>query len=406
MKGYIKGALSLKTTSSYLKPIFSPTVILIGVIIIAGLSQGLLLPVLSIFMEQRGASSSVNGLHAAALYVGSFAMSLVAERLLRRTGFKKLLLSGVVLVMVALPLFPLVADVRIWLVLRILVGIGDSAIHFTSQLWMLLLSPPEKRGRNISLYGMSYGLGFSIGPLGIRLLSYGQAIPFVILSVLFLVMVVLVVVFLPNQSPDNLGSKEEAGAPRQVLHIYRLAWFALIPALLYGYMEASMNSNFPIYGLRSGLSSEDISSLLPFFGIGGLLLQLPLGLLSDRFGRKKVLMTAGLAGGLMFMAVPLAGNHFVAILLLFMGAGGLVGSFFSLGLAYAADLLPRHLLPVANVIASFHFNFGSIAGPNLGGMAMQWGAAPLLFVFLGAAYVLFSLLGFAFRGNLTKKVQM
>ncbi len=406
MKGYIKGALSLKTTSSYLKPIFSPTVILIGVIIIAGLSQGLLLPVLSIFMEQRGVSSSVNGLHAAALYVGSFAMSLVAERLLRRTGFKKLLLSGVVLVMVALPLFPLVADVRIWLVLRILVGIGDSAIHFTSQLWMLLLSPPEKRGRNISLYGMSYGLGFSIGPLGIRLLSYGHAIPFVILSVLFLVMVVLVVVYLPNRSPESMDSKEQAGAPRQVLHIYRLAWFALIPALLYGYMEASMNSNFPIYGLRSGLSSEDISSLLPFFGIGGLLLQLPLGLLSDRFGRKKVLMTAGLTGGLLFMAVPLAGNDFVAILLLFMGAGGLVGSFFSLGLAYAADLLPRHLLPVANVIASFHFNFGSIAGPNLGGMAMQWGAAPLLFVFLGAAYVLFSLLGFAFRGNMTKKVQM
>ena len=406
MKVYIKGALPLKTTSSYFKAIFTPTVILIGVIIVAGLSQGLLLPVLSIFMEQRGVSSSVNGLHAAALYVGSFAMSLVAERLLRRTGFRKLLLAGVVLVMIALPLFPLVADVRVWLVLRILVGIGDSAIHFTSQLWMLLLSPPEKRGRNISLYGMSYGLGFSIGPLGIRLLSYGQAIPFVILSVLFLLMLVLVMAFLPNRSPESMDSKEQTGAPRQVLHIYRLAWFALIPALLYGYMEASMNSNFPIYGLRSGLSSEDISSLLPFFGIGGLILQLPLGLLSDRFGRKKVLMTAGLAGGLLFMAVPLAGNHFVAILLLFMGAGGLVGSFFSLGLAYAADILPRHLLPVANVIASFHFNFGSIAGPNLGGIAMQWGAAPLLFVFLGAAYVLFSLLGFAFRGNQTKKVQM
>ena len=396
----------MKTTSSYFKAIFTPTVILIGVIIVAGLSQGLLLPVLSIFMEQRGVSSSVNGLHAAALYVGSFAMSLVAERLLRRTGFRKLLLAGVVLVMIALPLFPLVADVRVWLVLRILVGIGDSAIHFTSQLWMLLLSPPEKRGRNISLYGMSYGLGFSMGPLGIRLLSYGQAIPFVILSVLFLLMLVLVMAFLPNRSPESMDSKEQTGAPRQVLHIYRLAWFALIPALLYGYMEASMNSNFPIYGLRSGLSSEDISSLLPFFGIGGLILQLPLGLLSDRFGRKKVLMTAGLAGGLLFMAVPLAGNHFVAILLLFMGAGGLVGSFFSLGLAYAADILPRHLLPVANVIASFHFNFGSIAGPNLGGIAMQWGAAPLLFVFLGAAYVLFSLLGFAFRGNQTKKVQM
>ncbi|MGG6311096.1 MFS transporter [Paenibacillus macerans] len=371
-------------------------------IVIAGLSQGLLLPVLSIFMEERGISSSVNGLHAAALYVGSFAMSLVAERVLRRIGFKKLMLGGVLLVMIAFPLFPLVADLRLWFVLRWLVGIGDSAIHFTSQLWIILLSPPDKRGRNISMYGMSYGLGFSIGPLGIRLLEYGQAIPFLILAGLFLAIVLIAMRYLPDRSPDPV-KKEADGAPRRVPQIYRLAWFALLPSLLYGYMEASMNSNFPIYGLRSGLSAAEISTLLPFFGIGGLILQLPLGMLSDRFGRKKVLMAAGIGGGLMFLAVPLAGSHFLAILLLFMGAGGLVGSFFSLGLAYAADLLPRHLLPVANVIASFHFNFGSIAGPNLGGAAMELGAAPWLFVFLGSAYLLFSVTGLAFRPDFAKK---
>ncbi|MDU4696890.1 MAG: MFS transporter [Paenibacillus sp.] len=389
-------------STSRTQRLFSPTFILIAVIIIAGLSQGLLLPVLSIFMEERGISSSVNGLHAAALYVGSFAMSLVAEKLLSRTGFKRLLLGGVVLVMLALPVFPLVSDLKLWFILRLLVGIGDSAIHFTSQLWIILVSPPEKRGRNISLYGMSYGLGFSIGPLGIRLLEYGQAIPFVLLAILFLTIVILAALYLPDRAPEPVR-QEEAGEPRKVPQIYRLAWFALLPSLLYGYMESSMNSNFPIYGLRSGLSAADIAALLPFFGIGGLILQLPLGMLSDRYGRKKVLMAAGLSGGLLFLAVPLAGNHFIALLLLFMGAGGLVGSFFSLGLAYAADLLPRHLLPVANVIASFHFNFGSIVGPNLGGAAMQLGAAPLLFILLGSAYLLFSASGLAFRAQSSKK---
>lgn len=390
--------------SSTKKSFFTPTVILISVIIISGLSQGLLLPVLSIFMEERGISSSVNGLHAAALYVGSFAMSLVAERLLNRAGFKKLMLSGVLLVLLALPVFPLVADLRIWFVLRLLVGIGDSAIHFTSQLWIILLSPPEKRGRNISLYGMSYGIGFSIGPLGIQLLPYGKIVPFLILAVLFLIVAVIVMVELPDMKPEKTKSAEEdAQAPRKIPHIYRLAWFALLPSLLYGYMESSMNSNFPIYGLRTGLSAADISALLPFFGIGGLILQLPLGTLSDRFGRKKVLMAAGLGGGLFFLTIPLAGNHFYPLVLLFMGAGGLVGSFFSLGLAYAADLLPRHLLPVANVIASFHFNFGSIVGPNLGGAAMQLGAAPLLFVFLGSSYLLFTASGLAFRYGVSKK---
>lgn len=62
--------------------------ILIAVIIVAGLCQGLLLPILSISLEQMGVSSSLNGMNAAALYIGSFAMTLVAERTLGLLGFK------------------------------------------------------------------------------------------------------------------------------------------------------------------------------------------------------------------------------------------------------------------------------------------------------------------------------
>ncbi|MNO51267.1 putative MFS-type transporter YcaD [compost metagenome] len=385
--------------------LFSPFVILLSVIVLGGVSQGLLLPLLSIFMEERGIPSSVNGMHAAALYIGSFAMSLVAERVLGVTGFKKLLLGGLTVVLISLPLFPLVSDLKLWFVLRLLVGIGDSAIHFTSQLWLLLVSPPERRGRNISLYGMSYGLGFSLGPLGIHLLPLGKLLPFVILTVLFMAMIMLVIVKMPDMRPEKFESGEGASERKFVL-IYRAAWFALLPSLLFGYMESSMNSNFPIYGLRIGLSTGEISTLLPFFGIGGLILQLPLGILSDRFGRKRVLMVAGLLGGLMFLLIPLYSNQFWALMILFMLSGGFVGSFFSLGLAYAADILPKHWIPAANVIASFHFSLGSIAGPNLGGQVMEMGRAGMLFTLLGSAYLLFSIAGLAFRKNSTKKLEI
>ncbi|GAA0137224.1 MFS transporter [Paenibacillus sp. YSY-4.3] len=386
------------------KRFVSPVFILILVVIVAGLSQGLLLPVLSIFMEERGISSSVNGLHAAALYIGSFGMSLIAVKVLKRIGFKKLILGGMVLVMVALPLFPLISNLEVWFVLRLLVGIGDNALHFASQLWMMLITPPNQRGRNISIYGMSYGIGFSIGPLAIRLLPYGQLVPFLLLAILIALVALLVYLQMPDTVPDKLDEgKEEASGPRKTLLIYRLAWFALIPSMLYGYMEAAMNSNFPIYGLRTGLTAAEISTLLPFFGIGGLILQLPLGYLSDRYGRKIILMIAGSLGGLLFLIVPLIGSDYFGLLLIFMLTGGLVGSFFSLGLAYAADILPRHLLPTANVIASIHFNVGSIVGPNLGGVAMHFGAAGLLFVILGLFYLAFTVAGIMFRPETAKK---
>ncbi|WFB61075.1 MFS transporter [Paenibacillus sp. BR1-192] len=372
--------------------------ILIAVVVAAGLSQGLLLPVLAIFLERMGISSSMNGLNAAALYVGSFAMTLVAERLLGWVGFKKLIVSGLVLVMLSLVAFPLIPSVAVWFVLRVLVGIGDSALHYAAQLWVLMMSTVKNRGRSISFYGMSYGLGFSIGPLGIPLLKYGEAVPFLILAVLFLFILLVVLFKLPNLKPEKSEQGEQQPAGRY-LKSYRLAWFALIPAFLYGYMEAGINSNFPVYGLRSGFTLGEISTLLPFVGIGGLLLQLPLGIWSDKFGRKRVLTIAGIVGGCSFLLIPVAGTNFWATLLLLTVAGGLVGSFFSLGLAYAADILPRVLLPAANVVASFHFNAGSIAGPNAGGAIMETGWNGGIFVLLGGLYIVFACTGLWFKGN-------
>ncbi|MEX3619818.1 MFS transporter [Paenibacillus glucanolyticus] len=370
--------------------------ILIAVVVAAGLSQGLLLPVLAIFLERIGISSSMNGLNAAALYVGSFAMTLVAERVLGWVGFKKLIVSGLVLVMLSLVAFPLIPSVAVWFVLRVLVGIGDSALHYAAQLWVLMMSTAKNRGRSISFYGMSYGLGFSIGPLGIPLLKYGEAVPFLILAVLFLFILLVVLFKLPNLKPEKSENGEQQPGGRY-LKSYRLAWFALIPAFLYGYMEAGINSNFPVYGLRSGFTLGEISALLPFVGIGGLLLQLPLGIWSDKFGRKRVLTIAGIVGGCCFLLIPVAGTNFWAILVLLTLAGGLVGSFFSLGLAYAADILPRVLLPAANVVASFHFNAGSIAGPNAGGAIMETGWNGGIFVLLGGLYILFACTGLWFK---------
>lgn len=389
----------LKTSSQHSQPIHSVSkihfAILILAIIVAGISQGMLLPVLAIFLEKMGVSSTLNGLNAAVLYIGSFGMTLVAERLLGVLGFKKLMLGGLLLVLITLPLFPVYPSIAFWFLLRLLVGIGDSAVHYSAQLWVLMVTPSEHRGRNLSIYGMSYGIGFSIGPLGIKLLDWGIYAPFLLLAGLFLIVVILVIWKLPHGTPEKTATDEPA--QRRFVKSYSWAWYALIPAFLYGYMEAAMNSNFPVYGLRVGFSTGDIAFLLPFIGIGGLILQLPLGILSDRYGRKKMLMICGGLGGLLFLFVPMAETNMIAIAAIFALAGGLIGSFFSLGLAYAADMLPKVYLPAANVLASFHFNAGSIIGPALGGKGIEMGSPASLFWVLGGCYMIFAATGFIFK---------
>ncbi|MFD1957228.1 MFS transporter [Paenibacillus thailandensis] len=368
--------------------------LLLSVVLIAGMSQGLLLPLLSIMLENSGISSDMNGLNSAALYIGTFCTMFFVEKPVARFGYKKVIVAGIAMVALALFLFPAYRSLAAWFILRLVVGVGDSSLHYASQLWIVSSAPAERRGRYISLYGMAYGVGFSLGPLGINLLPLGDAAPFIVMGALCLAVMALMPK-LPKDKPERHG-KAVQGENRYFV-TYRLAWFVLIPGLLYGLMESSMNSSFPLYALRVGIDEHWISLLLLAFGVGSLILQLPLGIWSDRIGRKPVLMGCAVAGGLLFIAVPLAGGHVGALFVLFALTGGLVGSFYSLGLAYAADILPKAILPAANVIASIHFSIGSVLGPSLGGYGIRYVALSIVFTGLGAAFLAFALAGLAFR---------
>ncbi|TFE28622.1 MFS transporter [Cohnella luojiensis] len=369
---------------------------LLLVVVVAGMSQGLLLPLLSIMLERSGISSDLNGINSTALYIGVFCTMFFIEKPVVRFGYKKVIIAGISLVTVSMLLFPLNQSLELWFVLRLLVGVGDSSLHYATQLWIVSSSPADRRGRYISLYGMAYGVGFSVGPLGINLLPFGEAVPFVVTG-LFFIAVLQLVFRLPNETPER--SARSVSAENRFVRTYRLAWFGLIPALLYGLMEASMNSSFPLYGLRIGLNQEWISLLLLSFGIGGLILQLPLGIWSDRIGRKPILMACGLTSAFVFCAIPFAGDRVIFLCILFALAGGLVGSFYSLGLAFVADILPRAIMPAANVIASIHFSIGSILGPSLGGYGIRYVSTHSIFFLLGGAFLLFSLLGILFRSQ-------
>ena len=58
--------------------------------------------------------------------------------------------------------------------------------------------------------------------------------------------------------------------------------------------------------------------------------------------------------------------------LVFFIAGMLVGSTFSLGISFMADILPRELLPAGNLMCGIFYSIGSISGPFIGGMAIQF----------------------------------
>lgn len=342
--------------------------VLILVVGIAGLSQGLSIPLLAVLLEEQGVSSVTNGLNAAALYIGMVLISPWLEIPLRRIGYRSTILYGLLLVTIATALIPLFTHLAAWFVLRMLMGIGDSGLHYSSQMWVAKIAAPENRGRDLSIYGLAYGVGFSVGPLGLNLLSYGLWVPFGSLLVLYGVAFVLLA-RIRNEFPDAI--QHTAKKENKYATVFRLGWLALIPSFLYGFMETSLNGSFPVYALRTGLTLEWVSLILPAFVVGSIILQMPLGSLSDRIGRKQVMFACALVGGIAFFLFPVAGENVWLMMVLLAIAGAAVGSFYSLGLAFAADILPGSMVPTAGIVAGINFGVASIMAPNVNGLLME-----------------------------------
>src|SRR5690625_1183763 len=108
--------------------------ILIALVTISGFSQGMLLPLIAVILEQNGVASSVNGLHATGLYIGVLIASPFMEKPMKKFGFKPIIVLGGILVFISLALFPVWDALWFWFVLRVTVGIGDNMLHFGTQI--------------------------------------------------------------------------------------------------------------------------------------------------------------------------------------------------------------------------------------------------------------------------------
>ncbi|MDF0725886.1 MFS transporter [Cytobacillus sp. S13-E01] len=346
--------------------------ILVTIVSISGFSQGILLPLIAIIFENSGVSSTINGLHATGLYIGVLLASPFMEQPLRRFGYKPIILIGGIIVISSLFAFPLWNSIIFWFMLRLLIGIGDHMLHFGTQTWITSFSPEHKRGRNISLYGLAFGLGFAAGPLMTPLVEINASLPFIISGIISLI-AWATVFFIKNEMPESdYDTTSFFGTLKRFAATWKYAWVAFLPPFGYGFLEASLNGNFPVYALRTGIDIQSVSILLPAFAVGSIITQLPLGILSDKLGRKNILMIVLFLGFLSFTAASFLEHSVTGLLISFIIAGMVVGSTFSLGISYMTDLLPKNLLPAGNLMCGIFFSFGSISGPLIGGLFIEF----------------------------------
>lgn len=124
-----------------------------------------------------------------------------------------------------------------------------------------------------------------------------------------------------------------------------------------------------VYGGQVGLGVAQISTFIAAMYLGGLVLLFPLGLLSDRMDRRRLILYV-LAFGLAGTLIGIAGGSFGFLVAAALIVGGAANSLYGMFIAYANDHLEPEDMAAASGRLIFLNGVGATAGPLITGGLM------------------------------------
>ena len=307
----------------------------------ADISTEMLYPVLPVFLTQTlKASGSIVGLidgfaQATQNIVQGFSGTL-SDKLQRR---KPIALAGYLLAAVAKPLMGLSTAWQGLLGARLLDRLGAGARSAPRDALIASSVDAKDRGRAFGLEGVGDNAGAFLGPLLAVFLLYTLHVD--IRTVFYLAVIpgllAFFMVLLVKEHPAPAASKIDI-SPRQLPRAY---WRYLLAIALFGL--GSSSTAFLILRMQEiGASLETTILIYAAFNLVAALVSYPAGFLSDRWGRRNLLLASFISVLVAYLGFALAQSILVgAVLFVFYGMHQ--GMFRAVGKALASDLVPERL---------------------------------------------------------------
>lgn len=341
----------------------------IAAISVVGIAIGLGMPLLSIILEQRGYSASLIGLNSAVAGIVSIAAAPLAVPLAARRGVARTMLAMIAAGGLSFLGFYFVESFVLWFALRAVLHMALTVLFILSEFWIISAAPPRRRGLLLGVYTSCLSLGFALGPLLLSRIGSAGFAPFGTAFAL-IALAAIPIMAARRESPALAAPGEGRGAP--FLRYVFLVPAATAAVLVYGAVETGGFALFPVYGTRIGHSEADTALLLTAIGLGNVLFQIPIGMLSDRIADRRRLLLAcasvGIAGMVLLPAVQASWWATAALLFVW---GGVVAGLYTVGFAHLGARLSGADLAMANAAFVFCYGIGMLAGPQAIGLGMD-----------------------------------
>jgi MFS family permease len=343
--------------------------------------NGLLATLLTLRATGLGFGDSVIGLVQSAYPVGSLLGCLVAPRLVKRVGHVRVFGALASLASTAALIHLVTYDPWSWGAVRMLAGFCFAGLYVVAESWLNGRATNESRGSLLSIYFVIQTGGTAAGQLLLTLSSPEGVLLFVVVSVL--ISLSLVPILISASAAPSFEEPERIS----IAKLFRLSPMGLTGCFLNGVAQGALYIALALYGGAIGLDSGAIGALIGSVTLGGMLFQFPLGRLSDRVDRRRVITgAAGLSIPVCLLLAaagdaPLEAFGVVGLYGGVLVVGGLTLPIYSICMAHTNDHLKPSQIVAASGTLVLVLGAGIVFGPTLGSYAVEsHGPAGLFFL--------------------------
>lgn len=341
------------------------------------LGHGLLSSLLGFRAGLEGFDTRLTGLMMSTYFVGYVAGAFLCVTAVKQVGHIRTFAALAAVYAAVAIAHALVVTPWSWTAFRFVSGICVVGLFLVIESWLNAEAQGPGRGRLFATYMVVY-LAASAGgqllltthdPAGFEL--FGVA---AMLAALALVPIALTRVQAPApHEPTGLSLRR----------LFQAAPIGVAGCFIDGMVGGSFWGMAALFGHQVGLDAAAVAFFLAATVVGGMLAQWPIGYVSDRTDRRRVMAMVALAAAAVCVALALLPAERVALLVAAgLAFGALTFPLYSLSVALVHDVLvPREALEATRGLMLV-YGAGAMLGPALTGVAMDAFGARAMYALL------------------------
>ena len=347
--------------------------------------QGTLLPVRATL---ESFPTLAIGAMGAAYFVGFTLGCLRGGELVRRVGHVRVFLAMGALASASPLLHALIVQPFIWSLLRLLTGFCLAVLYVVIESWLNHSATNKTRGIVFSTYAMITLTVLGLGQMLTLLFDPADFQLFIIASVLLSIGAVPIALSM-SPAPEK-PQKGSIDLPR----LFEISPSGTMGCLAAGLTNGAFWSLAPVFTASVSSSTTLAAWFMTSAVAGGAVLQWPLGLLSDKYSRRAVLIAVTIACVLVGLALSLMASNltFLSANLLAAAWGALAFPLYTIAVALANDRAEVHEYVTVSSGLLLMYGLGAIVGPFVASTMMTLRSVGDLFLYAAICHALLAIL--------------